>query len=207
METAFRHGFHRFEWMHRKANGEDFPSRCRSRPSSPVERSPALRLAQHYRTETNAAGRRIRTAARLDLRLPARRHFRRRPGGQDHRLEPRPRGDDRRACRANTWEGRSSLCRAVLRPHPAIIGRSHSPGDGTNDSRHESIVRQGTKLIGKRFSPKLRNGDGAPPLGGRARLCATAAAAWSGPLNRCATSPSSSGRKSGRHCRCDNWTA
>ena len=25
METAFRHGFHRFEWMHRKANGEDFP--------------------------------------------------------------------------------------------------------------------------------------------------------------------------------------
>ena len=25
METAFRLGFHRFEWIHRKANGEDFP--------------------------------------------------------------------------------------------------------------------------------------------------------------------------------------
>ena len=43
--------------------------------------------------------------------------------------------------------------------------------DGTNDSRHESIVRQGTKLIGKSFSPKLRNGNRAHLWAVAALLC------------------------------------
>ena len=35
MQVAFEHGFHRFEWIHRRANGEDFPVEGLAYPDRP----------------------------------------------------------------------------------------------------------------------------------------------------------------------------